>query len=606
MLSCNLKKIFGRFNIKPSNPTKNLTMRQVFSVSKPHWFPSWQQWKQLHGVLSKVETRVIQTALLILIFSLGSLFATYIFTNRVEIPAHGGEYTEALVGEPQLINPLYTTTNDVDQDLVSLIYSGLMRWDPQQGLVEDLAESININEEATVITFTIREHARFHNGDPVLARDVLFTINAIQNPSYRSPLLPLFREVSVVQEDDRKISFVLEKAQPSFLQNLTVGILPASAWADILPQNAPLAALNIQPIGSGPYQFDEFTKDKKGSILSYSLKSFDQYVRGEPKIERLTFKFYADTTSASDALSNKYVEGVSVVPFENRDKTRQNRAVVVYSPLLSREIVLYFNQKTSEQLKQKPVREAIAMAINKDFLVADVLKGEAQKIIGPLLPGSIGYHGELADISFDIEKAKATLPASVLPLAVIPSDSANGGGAEGSPPKKPNQFSLTTINSEEFIQVAEAIKTQLAAIGLEIEIVPAPAQTFFEEVVKPRNFELLLTTVMYNTDPDPYVFWHSSQKDGIGLNIVDYQNNEVDKLLEQTRTKKNEEERKTAYKAFQEKLMADIPAVFLYQSTYGYATNKKIQNVKLTQLRVPSDRFANIHEWYIKTKKAFK
>lgn len=537
----------------------------------------------------------MQTALLTLFVSLGSLLTFTLFANRVEIPAHGGEYTEALVGEPQLINPLYATTNDVDKDLVALIFSGLMRWDPEKGLTEDLAESININEEGTVLTFTIREDARFHNGDPVLARDILFTVNAIQNPAYRSPLLPFFRGVSVVQEDDRKISFVLEKAQPSFLQNLTVGILSANAWADILPQNAPLAALNLQPIGSGPYQFDEFTKDKKGSIRSYTLKPFGDYIRGEPKIERLTFKFYADTPSALESLSNKFIEGISVIPFENRQETRQNRSVVVYSPLLTREVVLYFNQKTSESLKQKALREAIAHAINKDFLVQNVLKGEAQKIIGPLLPGSIGYHDGLTDRTFDVEKAKSLLPTSA-PEA--PQNEETG--------KKPNQFTLTTINSEEFIQVAEAIKIQLAVIGVEIEIVPIPAQTFFEEIVKPRNFELLLTTVMYHTDPDPYVFWHSSQKEGTGFNIVEYANGEVDQLLEQARTAKNEEDRKTAYKTFQEKLMADVPAVFLYQSTYGYGASKKIQNVKLTQLRGPSDRFANIHEWYIKTKKAFK
>ncbi len=589
-------------------------MRQVLSVSKPRRFPSWKQWKQLPNVLSKAEQRIIQTASLLLIFSLGSFIAISVFSNRMEIPTRGGEYTEALVGEPQLINPLYTTTNDVDQDLVSLIYSGLMRWNPSEGLTKDLAESMETNEEQTVVTFTIKENARFHNGDPVLARDVLFTINAIQNPAYRSPLFPQFRGVSVVQEDDRKISFVLEKPNPSFLRTLTVGILPASAWADILPQNATLAALNLQPIGSGPYQFEEFTKDKKGSIRSYTLKPFDQYVHTPAYVERLNFKFYPDPAFALDALANKFVEGVGVVPFENREETRQNRGVVVHSPLLSREVVLFFNQKTNEQLKQKAVREAIAMAISKESLVADVLKTEAKTIIGPILPGSFGYHDGLDDIPVDTEKAKTLLKnASV----ILSEPKASEGPQEDSSPldklgaqndkiKKPNQLTLTTIEGDEFIRVAEAIKSQLEAIGLQIEIVPVAQQVFFDQVVAPRSFELLLTTAMFNTDPDPYIFWHSSQKAGVGLNIVDYQNSEIDKLLEQARTTKSDEERQTALRSFQEKLIADVPAVFLYQSTYGYAVSKKIQNVVLTQLRVPSDRFANITEWYIKTKKAFK
>ncbi len=111
---------------------------------------------------------------------------------------------------------------------------------------------------------------------------------------------------------------------------------------------------------------------------------------------------------------------------------------------------------------------------------------------------------------------------------------------------------------------------------------------------------------MYRSDAEPFVFWLSSQKDGIGLNIIDYQNKEVDALLETGRSAKNVEERQTAYQTFQEKLLADIPAVFLYQSTYGHAIAKKVRLPQPLQIRMPSDRFAGIETWYIKTKKAFK
>ncbi|MBI4713584.1 hypothetical protein HY771_00100, partial [Candidatus Uhrbacteria bacterium] len=293
-------------------------MRQVISVSKPHRFPSFRQWKQISSVLSKTEQRVIQTSGLLIFLSVASLIGLYLFINRVEMPTRGGEYIEALVGEPQLINPLYATTNDVDKDLVALIYSGLMKWKTGEGLISDLAETVKVNEEGTVVTATIRENARFHNGDPVLARDILFTINAIQNPAYRSPLYGEFKNVSIVQESDRVVSFVLEKPSASFLQNLTVGILPSSLWTNVLPQNAPLASLNLQPIGSGPFQFVEFTKDKNGSIRSYTLVPFDDWYQSSANIGRLTFQFYSDQESALDALTNKYVEGVSVVPFGNR------------------------------------------------------------------------------------------------------------------------------------------------------------------------------------------------------------------------------------------------------------------------------------------------
>lgn len=584
-------------------------MRQVFSVSKPRLFPSWKQWKQLPSVLSTGEQRVMHSAMFLFILSVLTIIGITLVSHRVEVPAHGGEYTEALIGEPQLINPLYAITNDADQDLVSLIYSGLLKWDPEQGYIPDLAESIEKNEESTVYTISIKKQAKFHNGDPVLARDVLFTISAIQNPAYRSPLAAQFRSISLIQEDDRKISFILEKPQPNFLNQLTVGILPSSAWAEILPQNAPLAALNLQPIGSGPYKFAEFSKDKRGVIRSYTLKSFDEYIQGEPLIDRLTFKFYQDPLSALDGLENKFVEGVSIVPFDAKQKIGQNRTVVAYSPLLSRETVLYFNQKTNAQLKKQEVRQAIAHAINKQSVVDEVLSGNGQTIVGPLLSGMIGYHDGLIDIPPDTEKAKTLLTDA----KVIESSSEQTTTADETvddtttePEKKSNQLTLTTIDSEEFLRVASLLKQQLELVGFEIEIVPVRADVLFDEVIKPRNFELLLATLMYDTQADPYIFWHSSQKDGKGLNIVDYENADVDMLLETGRTTQNPDEQQTAYEQFQEKLFADIPAIFLYQSSYGYAIAKKVQQQAPKNLRIPSDRFANIYTWYIKTKQAFQ
>ncbi|MBI2475581.1 hypothetical protein HYV69_04145 [Candidatus Uhrbacteria bacterium] len=582
-------------------------MRQVLSVSKTRFFPTLRQWKQISNVLSKTEQQIIQTALLLIVVSIASLIGLYLFINQVEIPTQGGEYTEALIGEPQLINPLYATSNDVDKDLVALIYSGLMQWKPEEGLVPDLAESININEEGTVITATIRENARFHNGDPILARDILFTINAIQNPAYHSPLYGTFKNVTVVQEEDRVVSFTLEKPSASFLQNLTVGILPSGLWADVLPQNAPLAALNLQPVGSGPFQFGEFTKDKKGSIRSYTLKPFKDWYQPQAFIKRLTFQFYPDQKSAFDALENKYVKGVSVIPFEEKDQAGQNRTIVLHSPLIDREVVLYFNQKTNEQLKKRGVREAISLAIDKTEIVNNIIQGQGYVINGPLLSGMPGYKNAEATQAIDLEKAKTLLKEAKIVSDVIPSEANKVSEADGSQEtKKPNKFTLTVPSGEEFSLVARYIKSQLETIGLEIEIITIPSQTFFDEVISPRNFELLLTTVMFDTTQDPYLFWHSSQIGSAGLNIVEYQNADVDKLLESARSTIKTEERQNDYKTFEEKIVDDLPAIFLYQSKYNYAVSRDIQNVKLDSIRVPFDRFANINEWYIKKKKTFR
>lgn len=581
-------------------------MRQVFSVRKKKSLPTWTQWKQFPSVLTGTERRVTGVALTVATLSLLAWGGTYVLGHRVEIPAVGGTYTEGLIGEPQFINPLYAIQSDVDQDLSSLIYSGLMRWDPTEKFTPDLAESLSVNEDGTVYTLKIRDDAKFHNGEEVRARDVLFTINAIQNPSYRSPLADQFYNVTVVQEDDKTVSFILETAFAPFIQSLTVGILPASLWAEILPQNAPLAALNLQPVGSGPYEFAEFVKDKKGSIRSYTLTRNNDYYGQAPYIEQLIFKFYPDDMALGEALANKNVEGASVIGYTSREEVATNRSITLVDAFLPQETILYLNQQVNDTLKDGAVRQAIQKAIDKSSLVQEVYGNSARVIHAPILPGQIGYDETIID-AYDPSAAGSLLTDAGYTFA------------EGSDirllkeslqttqePGKPLRLTLTAPDTADLRQVAEHIEQNLKAVGIQIETNFVSPEHVATDVIAPRNFELLLAPILLEADPDPYPFWHSTQSKGSGLNVVGYQNSEVDTLLSEARATLDESLRAEKYKAFQAQLAKDVPAVYLYQSTYSYALSKKIHYPEITAIIIPSDRFANIATWYIKTKKALR
>ncbi|NQV90387.1 peptide ABC transporter substrate-binding protein [Candidatus Uhrbacteria bacterium] len=597
-------------------------MRQVLSVKKTAGFPSWKQLKQLPSVLSRTEKRVVFGSLGLIVLSLGIIGVSYISSHRIIIPAIGGEYTEGLIGEPQFLNPLYAISSDVDQDIVSLVYSGLVRWDQQEGFIPDLAESISLNEDGTVYTLKIRENAKFHNGEDVLARDVLFTINAIQNPAYRSPLADQFYDVTVVQEDDTTVSFILKDASAPFIESLTVGILPASLWANILPQNAPLAALNLQPIGSGPYQFAEFTKDKKGSIREYRLKRNDDYYLEAPYIQQLNFKFYPDVFSLHEALQNKNIEGAGIVGFDQRESVIANKNVDLLEPFFPRETVLYFNQALSPALKDLAVRQAIAAGINKEALVSEIYQDSARVIHAQILEGMIGYDETRIDL-FDTTQSKTLLDEAGYALdeetgvrllkkslrTQTTSDDEEATDAESTPEPvvaQTLQFTLTTVDQTDLALVAEHIQADLKAIGIDVTLNLVSPEQIATEVIDARNFELLLAPIMLEADPDPYPFWHSTQAKTSGLNLTGYSNSKVDTLLETGRTQLDENARAQTYIEFQSLLAEDVPVVYLYQSTYGYALSKKIQREVLTNILVPSDRFADITSWYLKTKKALR
>jgi peptide/nickel transport system substrate-binding protein len=598
-----LIRIFKRGN--PAGDKKALTLRQVFSVTKTRLFPTQRQWAQMPSLLSPNEKNIIAVAISAGSLALLSLVGGYIFTHRIEVPSAGGEYTEGIVGEPQFINPLYSSSNDVDRDISSLVFSGLLRWSPTKGYVPDLAESMVISEDAKTYTFKIRDNAKFHNGEEVRARDVLFTISAIQNPGYRSPLIDDFHNVKVVQDDDKTISFILKEPSAPFIKNLTVGILPSSIWAEILPQNAPLTALNLQPIGSGPYVFDEFAKDKRGSVRSYSLKHNDNHYSATPFVEKLTFKFYSDSVALIDALKNKNIEGASVVAFEDREAVADNANIKLVETMFPQEAILYFNQTINPSLSDVVIRNAIASAIDKQLIVDNALDGKAVVSHGPIPQGMIGATQQAISI-FDPIAANATLDNAGYDRHINGMRKLKGQNDEtGSEPKTLN-FTLTAPDTKEMRDAAQIIQQNLFTIGIMVNPIFIAPDLLYSQAIESKNFEMLLTTVVFNGDPDLYPFWHSSQNKAGGLNLAGYEDKTVDSLITDARKESDATKREQKYLEISQRLAKDSPAVFLYQPFYGFAAGKKIHLNTPNSLLSPSDRFAEIESWYIKTKKKLK
>ncbi len=558
---------------------KDLTELQVLKVTRQRTWPTLRQWVEAPRVLSKGEKTAALIALILFAVSLVWLAGWFIITHRSEVPAVGGTYTEGLIGEPQFINPLYASASDVDADLTRLVYSGLFKYDSVSGFVPDLASSYEISEDQTVYTINIRDDAYWHDGEPVRASDVVFTIQSIQNPDYKSPLAVTFQGVSVVQAGDKTVQFILPEPFGPFLSTLTVGVIPSHVWEEIAPIRATLTEINLTPVGSGPYEFSKFTKDKKGNIRSYTLERNPEYYGGTSYLEELTFKFYSDNLTAVDALKNKNVEGLAFVPADLVAEVEKIRGVEILRPALPQVTAIFFNEERNELLADDDVRQALAQAIDKDRIVADVLDGFGQVIHGPILPDQLGYHENIAQQEYDPEAAMSLL--------------------EG---QEELVFTMTVLDQAEFINAAEIIKEQWAAVGATLEIRVVPVMDLQAMVLSGHNYEMFLTGELSGIDPDPYPFWHSSQASDTGLNLSMYANRKADELLEEARTVTDPAERAAKYIEFQDMLAEDLPAIFLYQPTYRYAIASKIDNVSIDSITIPADRFSRIHEWYTKTK----
>jgi len=168
------------------------------------------------------------------------------------------------------------------------------------------------------------------------------------------------------------------------------------------------------------------------------------------------------------------------------------------------------------------------------------------------------------------------------------------------------KFSLTTVNQPMLVKVAELLKEQWQKLGIELEIKTFDISYLEQDIIRPRNYESLLFGQALGAIPDPFPFWHSLQKRDPGLNLAMYENKKSDELLEKNRQILNEEERKKLLEQFQDILIKDAPAVFLYNPDYLYVISKRIKGFNTRVITDPSKRFSGICHWYIKTKRSWR
>ena len=582
------KNIFEKQNELDEKLTKSLAKKRL---------PSFRQFKYLGQLLVPAEKKQIKTLSFISVVCLAGLFTNIYFTQTKIVPKNGGIYVEGLIGLPKFVNPLYSSLNQVDQDLSKLIYSGLVRIDNEQNIVPDLAENWFISDDQKTYTFTIRDNAKWHDGQPVIIDDFVFTFEAIQNAEFKSPLMSNFSDVEIKAIDDKTIQFVLKEPYAPFLENLTVGILPEHIWREVVPSNTVLADYNLKPIGSGPFKFKSFTKDKLGNIKSYNLIRHKDYHIHAPYLEEINFKFYPDFQSAVEALKNHNIDGLSYLPKELKENLASRKDLNYYSLQLPQYTALFFNQANNNILKNIKFRQALAYLLNKNEIITEALQTEGEVIDAPILPGFIGYNPNIQKYDYDFAKAEELLDST----GYLKKDGENFR-------KKGDDVltvKLTTVNKGENYLASQVIQKMWQSAGIKTEINLVESGVIKSEVIKDRNFEILLFGEIVGIDPDPYPFWHSSQAGEAGLNLSNFINREADTVLEEARKISDPQQRHDKYVHFQNILNEYLPAIFLYTPKYLYPVTSKINGIETQNISIPSDRFSNIFNWYIKTKRSF-
>ncbi|MBI2483297.1 peptide ABC transporter substrate-binding protein [Candidatus Uhrbacteria bacterium] len=602
--------------------------------------PSARQLLRLPTVLDARERMRAIAGIVALLTGGALLFYSWYERTTVEAPAIGGTYVEGLVGEPRFVNPIFAMANDVDADLARLIYSGLFRTDRTGAVVPDLAERYELSDDGKSLTVQLKDGLRWHDGALLTASDVVFTMNLIEDPNAGSPLRGSFRGVTVERVDDRTVRFTIERPLAIFLSALTVGILPEHVWVDIPPSHLPLAEMNLRPVGSGPFAFVGLTKDRRGSIRSYTVERYPGYHDIPARIARITFRLYGSTSELLTAFNGREVDGIgTLVPMGAAAITRHD--ITRYPVHLPQTTAMFLNEKRAPALRDTAVRRALSIAIDRRTLLTDALNGAGTLVGGPLIPGFSPIADPPAPDPFDaagaataldrakwervdtaaiiqakirsallaLEAAKAKAGKKKKELAATDEERKQIGDriraevTETQPYYRLRngtvlEVTITTPDAPEFVAIAERVRDAWRAIGVRATVDAVSIERIRGDAIPNRAYDALLFSQILGPDPDPFPFWHSSQVRHPGLNLSFFSNKAIDKALEDARGTLDRSVRGQKYQEFQRLLAEERPAIFLMTPSLSYVVSNAVRGITLEQPTQPTDRFATITEWY--------
>jgi peptide/nickel transport system substrate-binding protein len=494
-------------------------------------------------------------------------------------PVDGDTFVEASLGDPTRLNPLLAT-DSASNTVNGYVFNGLVKYDRDLKLVGDLAASWTVRRGGLEIVFKLRPNVRWHDGAPFTAADVVFTHERLTDPKVLTPFgadFALVRSVEAVDPLTVRVTYK-EPFAPA-LESWGIGIVPRHVFAggDFNAHPA-----NRKPIGTGPYRFVELKTDEKAV-----LRANPDYFEGRPRLDRVIVRVIPDSSVQFLELRNQSIDTMGLRPDQHiaYDAFFQNHQKFRY-PSFSYTF-LGFNLKRP-LFRDRRVRRAVAMALDKREIIDGVLLGYGRSATGPFPPSSWAFDPAVPEIPHDPGAARSL-------LAEAGWTDTDGDGVLD---KDGRPFAFTVITNQGNKlreQTAVILQSHLARLGVKMEVRVLEWSSFIHDFVDKGNFDAIILGWNLGRDPDQYLIWHSSQQGEGRYNFVGYENPLVDRLWEEGRRTFDRTARERVYRKIHRVLAEDLPYVFLYYPDSLPTVHKRFRNVEVA----PAGLGWNFREWYV-------
>jgi peptide/nickel transport system substrate-binding protein len=495
--------------------------------------------------------------------------------------------------EPDTMNRYAT---HILEDIQSCVVEGLVTSDERMNIIPVLAAEIPTLANGGVtlrpdggmdVTWKLRPNVKWHDGKPHTSADVKFTVDAINKGDWKPESTDGFDRIASVDTPDSLTAVVhYKEVYAPYQMQFFRGTLPRHILEgrDIDKAND----YNRSPLGTGPYRIVEW---KTGEYVL--LEKVKDYWRGPayPKIDRLLFRFLANTTTRINQLKSGEVHVVALVPW---DKVRELRAVpsVRLNQVLGNGYEhITLNEKHFPPFADVRVRQAFAHAIDRELLVRTVLDSLVTTVNGAVQPLSWAYEPNVRRYEYDPAAARRLLEQAGWTLGSDSVRSKNG---------KPLAFTIITQAGFAIREnIAQAVQRQLRDVGVNASVRLIDG-TSISSVWFSGDFDAMLHWWQMGADPEITLFFAADRTPPAGRNINYFADDSLTRLLYASDRTVDQPKRAELLKAAQRRVAELVPEIVLYNTSKIDAVPASLQNFKGNPTN--AGPFWNVHEWSVTPK----